>query len=327
VNSENQEKIVDYLNAGGSVYMESSNVGYNHHNTEMFSYFGADFVAQGGNYEVSSLNGESGAITDGLAFNYEGGADSHYYVDRLSPTTGLSLFQSNDAVKRVIANENRNYRSIISSVLLGCFSNGAGNNTRAYVMEQYLSFLDVENQAEGEIAGYVLDNFSHEPVSNATLTIGEEEIFIDENGYFTAAMLPGSYLLHCAHPNYYDFEQEVFVIAGETNSISIYLEPLTDSHPDLLPLATKLAGNYPNPFNPTTTISYSLRTKSPVRLVIFNQKGQLVTELVNEAQNPGFYEVSWNGKDKLGKQTSSGIYFYQFISDELTQTNKMLLLK
>ncbi len=94
------------------------------------------------------------------------------------------------------------------------------------------------------------------------------------------------------------------------------------------PLITKLNGNYPNPFNPTTTISFSVaQTSSFVNVEIFNIKGQRVKQLVNEVLPAGRHIAIWNGKDDNGKHAASGIYFYQMKSGDFQQSKKMLLLK
>ena len=94
------------------------------------------------------------------------------------------------------------------------------------------------------------------------------------------------------------------------------------------PLITKLNANYPNPFNPTTTISFSVAQPSSfVNVDIFNIKGQRVKQLVDEVLSAGKHIAAWNGKDDNGKQAASGIYFYQMKSGDYQQSRKMLLLK
>ncbi|MDP8202931.1 MAG: T9SS type A sorting domain-containing protein [Candidatus Tenebribacter mawsonii] len=87
------------------------------------------------------------------------------------------------------------------------------------------------------------------------------------------------------------------------------------------------AHNYPNPFNPTTTISYSLPLEGKVSLNVYNVKGQLVRQLIDGNQLEGHYEVVWNGKDNNGKSVSSGIYFYKLSTKDETIMKKMLMLK
>jgi hypothetical protein len=100
------------------------------------------------------------------------------------------------------------------------------------------------------------------------------------------------------------------------------------SEPDVLPVVTKLQGNYPNPFNPTTMISFSVaQTSSFVNLEVFNIKGQKVKELVDEILPAGQHSVTWNGKDANGKPVSSGIYFYKMKTADYSSIKKMILLK
>ncbi|MCF7918808.1 MAG: immune inhibitor A [Candidatus Cloacimonetes bacterium] len=94
-----------------------------------------------------------------------------------------------------------------------------------------------------------------------------------------------------------------------------------------IPLTTALTGNYPNPFNPVTLISYQLAADANVQLSIYNTRGQLVKTLVNDNQEPGYYQIAWNGQDNHGKPASSGVYFYRFITDGYDKTSKMILMK
>ncbi len=95
----------------------------------------------------------------------------------------------------------------------------------------------------------------------------------------------------------------------------------------VIPAKTELAGNYPNPFNPTTTIKYALKQSEDVKLMIFNLKGQLVKTLCDEKQDAGYHTIIWNGKDKNGKTVSSGVYFYKLNAGKYTSTKKMILMK
>jgi hypothetical protein len=94
-----------------------------------------------------------------------------------------------------------------------------------------------------------------------------------------------------------------------------------------VPREFSLAQNFPNPFNPVTTIKYSLKENSKVSLRIYNALGQLVRTLVNENQELGVKEVQWNGLNDYGRQVSSGVYFYKLISGSDVRTKKMVFLK
>jgi hypothetical protein len=94
-----------------------------------------------------------------------------------------------------------------------------------------------------------------------------------------------------------------------------------------LPLFTSLEKNYPNPFNPQTNISYSLKQTGPVKLQIFNAKGQLVRTLIEETQLAGKYNAIWYGKNDSGNPVGSGIYFYKMKTKDYQDIQRMLLLK
>ncbi len=92
--------------------------------------------------------------------------------------------------------------------------------------------------------------------------------------------------------------------------------------------AGKLAlANSPNPFNPATTITYDLPEAAEVQLVIYNTLGQAVRTLVHSMQSSGRHSVVWDGRDAVGREVTSGVYFYRIVSMGRVQTNRMLLLK
>ncbi|MBN2829400.1 MAG: T9SS type A sorting domain-containing protein, partial [Candidatus Cloacimonetes bacterium] len=85
--------------------------------------------------------------------------------------------------------------------------------------------------------------------------------------------------------------------------------------------------NYPNPFNPTTTISFELPTKSKVTLSVFNIRGQKLMTLIKDEMNQGKHNVIWNGQDDMGNNVPSGVYFYRLETSNRSLTKKMILLK
>jgi VCBS repeat-containing protein len=97
--------------------------------------------------------------------------------------------------------------------------------------------------------------------------------------------------------------------------------------PEALPEAFGLEQNAPNPFNPTTTIRYSLPEGADVRLVIYNILGQRVKTLVNGAQGPGRYTVVWDGRDDAGRPAATGMYVYRLQAGAFAQARKMLFAK
>jgi hypothetical protein len=90
---------------------------------------------------------------------------------------------------------------------------------------------------------------------------------------------------------------------------------------------TALYGNEPNPFNPTTTIEYSVHEPMRVTLRIYDVTGKLVRTLIDEPQEAGVFHVVWDGRDNAGNNMSSGVYFYQLKGTGIVETRKMVLMK
>ncbi len=88
-----------------------------------------------------------------------------------------------------------------------------------------------------------------------------------------------------------------------------------------------LAQNFPNPFNPSTTIKYYTPKNSFVTLKIYDMLGREIATLVNEQIPPGYHEAIWNGLDGKGESVSSGVYIYRLTAGSFSQTKKMNLLK
>ena len=89
----------------------------------------------------------------------------------------------------------------------------------------------------------------------------------------------------------------------------------------------KLIKNYPNPFNPVTTLRYDLPENSHVNITIYDMLGRQVKNLINQTQDAGYRSVHWNATDDYGNPVSAGIYLYQIQASEFVQTKKMVLLK
>jgi len=101
----------------------------------------------------------------------------------------------------------------------------------------------------------------------------------------------------------------------------------TDAPTPLIPTVTALSGNYPNPFNPTTEVKFSLNEAADVNIIVFNIKGEKVKTLVNGHMEAAFHTVTWNGDDDSGRNVGSGIYFYKMRAGKYTSTKKMILMK
>jgi len=93
------------------------------------------------------------------------------------------------------------------------------------------------------------------------------------------------------------------------------------------PNAFSLKGNYPNPFNPTTNIAFSLNVHSDVTVTVYSLLGEEVATIHNSSMQPGLQSVKWNGTDSQGLQVASGVYIYRVEAQNSALTGKMMLLK
>jgi len=101
----------------------------------------------------------------------------------------------------------------------------------------------------------------------------------------------------------------------------------SEQNETICPTTAELHGNYPNPFNPETVISFSVAQEEIVAIDVYNVKGQKVRSLVKGVYATGVHNVVWNGRDDLGRQVGSGVYFYTMKAGEYSAVRKMLLLK
>ena len=112
-----------------------------------------------------------------------------------------------------------------------------------------------------------------------------------------------------------------------STATAVYIIAVPNDDPSAIPIATVVSGNYPNPFNPTTTIEYSIKNPSHVIMGVYNSRGALVKMLVDAQKTPGFYQIAWNGEDNSGNEVSSGVYFIVLKADSVISSRKMLMMK
>jgi len=148
--------------------------------------------------------------------------------------------------------------------------------------------------------------------------IGVSAVLVSDTASWTAANAGGS------SPNWQPYTDGNFMFQVITQPIY----GLADKEVTILPVGSKLsARNYPNPFNPNTTIAFNLPSAGRTRVQVYNIKGQLVNTLLNEEMTAGNHTVHWNGKDVAGHGVTSGIYFYRVECGMDSVVNKMILLK
>jgi len=116
--------------------------------------------------------------------------------------------------------------------------------------------------------------------------------------------------------------EEIGSLVLDQPLVEVLLRPRT-----IRPTEYVLGQNFPNPFNPSTTIEYDLKEDGMVSLKIYDILGQQVRELVQEWQPTGRYRVVWDSRNQGGAEVANGIYFYELRSGNYRALRKMLLLK
>jgi hypothetical protein len=141
-----------------------------------------------------------------------------------------------------------------------------------------------------------------------------------DNSYYEVLTLPGNY-------KYYIVVKYLNADGTPSQVLNISFPFVASSNNEIPALVTKLNNNYPNPFNPSTTLSFTLAEPGRTTLTIYNLKGQLIKRLVDKELTSGMHKVLWNGKDENERNVASGVYFYRLQSKNYQATGKMLLLK
>jgi hypothetical protein len=115
---------------------------------------------------------------------------------------------------------------------------------------------------------------------------------------------------------------EVFMLNGNYDTLI-----LRKSTTSISPFTYSISPAYPNPFNPVTTIQYTLPKLTFTTIKVYDVLGHEISILVNTNQEAGSKTVQWDGKDKYGKPVTGGVYLYQIKAGEYIQTCKLVLLK
>ncbi|MCF7920805.1 MAG: carboxypeptidase regulatory-like domain-containing protein [Candidatus Cloacimonetes bacterium] len=184
-----------------------------------------------------------------------------------------------------------------------------------------------------QVDGYVTDH-NDEPVANSSVVILDDAGIVlgfavtNNTGYYLVDGLPSGSLTGIATKVLYETDQQnINVTTTGAADFVIIPEGTTDAPEDgVTPIAISLS-NYPNPFNPVTTISFNLTAAGYTTLDIYNITGQKIKTLINNNLTAGDYQIIWDGTGRDGQILSSGMYFYRLSSGEFSATNKMVLMK
>ena len=191
----------------------------------------------------------------------------------------------------------------------------------------------IKFHAKSQTADYGLERFRI-GVSTLPMIIPAGFTYVTGAGYIEAPVEWHEYVYDLSN---YDGQNVYIAIRCVSNDAFVFYVDDVSIHSDggyVLnddeinpPLVNALSGNYPNPFNPETTIRFSTAAKGPVSIDIYNVKGQLVRRLVNEEKSAGNHSVVFDGRDNGGRPIASGVYYYRMQTGKFTSTRKMILMK
>ena len=102
---------------------------------------------------------------------------------------------------------------------------------------------------------------------------------------------------------------------------------LNNDEDPLFPSSYYIYNNYPNPFNPITTLRYDIPKDSFVSITVYDMLGNVVNNLINANQSSGYKSIQWNATNNQGKPVSAGVYLYEIQAGDFVDTKKMILLK
>lgn len=165
-----------------------------------------------------------------------------------------------------------------------------------------LNGLTIQNNKDGVVE---IANMFNNELFNGTVTLG-----FKSNG----------------NTSNYVFELTNALVSDKESGIS-QVTKLSSVTAKALPQVYSLSKNYPNPFNPTTTIEYAIPSNGKVELVVYNMAGQKVRTMVNETKEAGFFKAVWDGRNDRGETVASGLYFYKLVSGKFNKIEKMTLVK
>ncbi|MCJ7457467.1 MAG: T9SS type A sorting domain-containing protein [candidate division Zixibacteria bacterium] len=272
------------------------------------------------NANVTSYDDTS--LTGSETYNYRVRAyDGVYYSE-----------YSNQITVRNIPNPPRNLTAHLNRICCPGRGAGAGSGIGingicpyCYTNEIILSWQAPQNQKSGTLASYravawrgTWNASQTVPFTSTTTTFCVPELGKSYNFAVYAIDSAGN----VSNPS-----TSISISSGTTDYCYGDGEPQQKIVASVIPERFELFQNYPNPFNFGTLIKYALPQESEVKIVVYNLLGQKVRVLVNDIQEPGYYTISWNGKNERGEAVGSGIYFYRIQAGSFTKTAKMSLLK
>ncbi len=223
------------------------------------------------------------------------------------------VYTESDVAKLLMKNNRPNRQVIIKPNSFTVVAKVTHNGQNLAENSQLLAYSGQE--LRGEVNVHIINGHSLAYLQVFSDQVNEQITFkVIENGQTiqsiqTFTSQPGSIVGNYQNGDFYQIDATLKIYDNA-------LAPLVE-----------ISSIYPNPFNPTTNIKYTLGMNQKVNVSIFNVKGQLIRTLVNETQDAGDHQVEWDGKTDKNENTGSGVYFCKVSGLLKTQTKKMIMMK
>jgi parallel beta helix pectate lyase-like protein len=298
----------------------------------------------GGGIHIYGCSNTSGLLVNNLIANNHA---NHYgggiYIQNSSPDIFNCSISENTAdlngggLSFISYNDSNIYNSVL-------WSNSSPNGSQIYIHDNSSNpnfyYSDVEGGLDqfGFDDDISLEDFDGEYVNN----ISEDPLFDypDDNSFQLTVDSP---CIDSGIPDTTSLNLPLWDLAGnhriwdgdedgtalvDMGAYEFGAPPYVNSYESNIPAKKHQVYNYPNPFNPDTTIEYYISDNADIEISIYNVKGQKIKTLIKDYSHRGQYPTKWEGKDEYGRSVSSGIYFYKLnVNGKTKAVNKCLLLK
>jgi len=190
------------------------------------------------------------------------------------------------------------------------------------LLVENLAYGDFQGYLQVPVGDYILDVTVHgdtDPVASFSAplsTFGGLSGIVYASGFLNPAETDSSFTLVLTTPSSY-----VVTLPAAVSVLA------TEKLITLIPNDFVLLQNFPNPFNPTTSIGYQLQSASPVAVTIYDIMGNVVNDLFSGTESPGYKSINWDATNNNGDLVSSGMYFYKLQVGESFEIKRMMYLK
>ena len=289
---------------------------------DRFAYFKSDFNYPTGSYELFVVDIQSGQETFLSTIQmidniwdpkHSVWATDNYIYLNISDNSGAQLYKIHSSDTEIPLEQLTEEPAYLK--LLGTYDNdldnlllASGRNVWVYEFDSgQLSFID---SSEG-------------PISRQAWSMDKSKVAFGGRRSIWSSSSPPTIKV-------YDFLNDTIVALSDTAEPLFWLggqELDIRKNFDYIPTDYFLKQNYPNPFNPITTLRYELPERAFVDITVYDMLGNVVSNLVNANQSPGYKSIQWNATNNQGEPVSAGVYLYKVQAGDFVDTKKMILLK